>query len=512
MKKTRVLNIVLIFMCAVFFLMISACSEKTTSEPISTAQKTKYVPEWESLYEYNEAPEWFRDAKFGIYFHWGVYSVPAFGSEWYPRNMFRKDSKENKHHLETYGDPAEFGYHDFVPMFKAEHFNAEEWAKLFKKAGAKFAGPVAEHHDGFSMWSSKLTPWNAKDKGPKRDIVGEMEKAVRKHGMRFITTFHHAFNNQYPINRYPTGYYPHVKGWPTASDDPELRMLYGHMPRNEFLELWKGKLFEVIDGYQPDIVWFDFVLDNIPEVNRKEFLAYYFNKAAEWGKEVVVTYKGEDLPREVGVEDFEKGRLDHLTDYPWLTDDTLSWGSWCYTRNLQIKSTKTVLHTLIDIVSKNGVLLLNVSPKADGTIPDNQKEVLLEIGTWLETNGEAIYATRPWKTFGQGPTRLKKSGQFVGRLDYTPKDIRFTQSKDGKTFYVIALGLPQEAIILETLKVNKVTDKAKIHLLGSSDKVIYIVNNDNTLTIQPPKSGSDQKTSKYAVVFKLTGFDLDIHP
>ena len=507
MSKKGISNIILISLCVVFFVILSACLKQTSSD-----QKTKYSAEWESLYEHNEAPEWFRDAKFGIYFHWGVYSVPAFGGEWYPRNMHRKDSKANKHHLETYGDPAEFGYHDFVPVFKAEHFNAEDWAELFKKAGAQFAGPVAEHHDGFSMWASQLTPWNAKDRGPQRDIVGEMEKAVRKHGMRFITTFHHSFNNQYPIDKYPNGYYHHVEGWPTASDDPELRLLYGNMPRNEFLELWKGKLFEVIDGYRPDIVWFDFALGDISEETRKEFLAYYFNKAAEWGKEVVVNYKQEDLPREVGVEDFEKGRLDHLTDYPWLTDDTISWGSWCYTQDMKIKSYKTVLHTLIDIVSKNGVLLLNISPMANGTIPDNQKKVLLELGNWLETNGEAIYSTRPWKTFGQGPTRMKKSGHFVGRINYTAKDIRYTQSKDGRTFYAVALGWSQEAIKLETLKVNSVTDEAKIQLLGRPDKVTYIVNDDKTLTIQPPKLNRNEMTSQHAFVFKLTGFDLDIQP
>lgn len=497
--------------CVFVSMKLLSCSGETTSEAISTEQESAYIAEWESLYKHNEAPEWFRDAKLGIYFHWGVYSVPAFGSEWYPRNMHRKDSKVHQHHMQTYGDPAEFGYHDFVPMFKAENFDPEEWAALFKKAGAKFAGPVAEHHDGFSMWASKLNPWNAKDKGPKRDIVGEMEKAIRNNGMRFITTFHHAFNNQHPIDRYPTGYYPHIEGWPTASDDPELRLMYGNMPREEFLELWKGKLFEVIDGYRPDIIWFDFVLGDIPEESRKEFLAYYLNKANQWGKEVVVTYKQEDLPREVGVDDFEKGRLDRLTEYPWMTDDTISWGSWCYTQGLEVKSVETVLHTFIDIVSKNGILLLNISPMADGTIPNVQKEVLMELGDWLEINGEAIYATRPWKTFGQGPTRMKKSGEFVGRVDYTPKDIRFTQSKDGKALYVIVLGLPQSEIKLETLKVNNAAHDAQIRWLGSSENVSYRIDDDQTLTVQPPKLGKGQPMSKYAVVFKLTGFDLDLN-
>ncbi len=468
----------------------------------------KYDPTWESLKEYNEAPEWFMDAKLGIYFHWGVYSVPAYGSEWYPRNMHLEKDSVYKHHVETYGDPSKFGYHDFVPMFKAEHFNADEWAELFKDAGARFAGPVAEHHDGFSMWDSKVNPWNAKDKGPKRDIVGEMEKAVRKQDMRFITSFHHAFNSQHAIQGYPTGYYTPKEGWPTASDDPELRLMYGHMPREEFLDRWKAKLAEVIDGYHPDIIWFDFVLGDIAEKTRQEFLAYYFNRANQWDKEVVVTYKGEDLPREVGIEDFEKGRLDHLTDYPWLTDDTISWGSWCYTEGLQVKSTQTVLHTLIDIVSKNGCLLLNISPKADGTIPENQKTVLLEMGDWLKVNGEAIYETRPWKIYGQGPTEMGKSGHFVGRIDYTGQDIRFTRSKDGKTVYAICLGWPEGQLVLDAVCVNTVGPDAKIQLLGSDEKVAYSLGSEGSLVIQPPQLSADKRPCQHAYVFKIEGFDL----
>ena len=194
-----------------------------------------------------------------------------------------------------------------------------------------------------------------------------------------------------------------------------------------------------------------------------------------------------------------------------MTDDTISWGSWCYTQGLEIKSFETVLHTFIDIVSKNGVLLLNISPMADGTIPDVQKEVLMELGNWLETNGEAIYATRPWKSFGEGPTRLKKSGEFVGRVDYTPNDIRFTQSKDGEALYAIVLGLPQGEIKLETLKIGEVMGNAQIRLLGGQENVTYRINDDHTLTIQPSKLQPGQPISEHAVVFKLTGFDLDLN-
>ena len=475
----------------------------------SECKSEKYEANWESLGKHNEAPEWFRDAKLGIYFHWGVYSVPAFGSEWYPRNMHIKTDGVYKHHIDTYGEPSVFGYHDFIPMFKAEHFDAEEWVNLFKEAGAKFVGPVAEHHDGFSMWASKVNPWNVMEMGPKRDIVGEMSTAVRNNGLKLVTSFHHSFNNQHEIDGFPTGYYTPGEGWPTSSSDSKLKILYGNLPREEFLEMWKSKLKEVIDGYQPDMIWFDFALGDIPQETRQEFLAYYFNEADRLHKDVLVTCKGEDLPRDIAVEDFEKGRLDHLTDYPWLTDDTISNGSWCYTKNLNIKQADEVLTSFIDIVSKNGCLLLNVSPMADGTIPQNQRDVLLEVGEWLEVNGEAVYNTRPWKIYGQGPTKMGKSGHFVGDVKYNGKDIRFTQSKDGKTIYAICLGWPDEEVEIDSFNISSISKDASIQLLGNVGSVDYMVNKDRSLAISLPKLNENQRPCKYCYVFKLEGFEVE---
>ena len=420
-------------------LSLVGCTSADTPS-LSVVPEGPYTADWPSLAKHTPAPEWFRDAKFGIYFHWGVYSVPAFGSEWYPRQMHLTNTAEYRHHLDIWGDPAEFGYHDFVPMFTAENFDAEAWAALFEEAGARFAGPVAEHHDGFSMWASGLTPWNVMDKGPNRDITGEIATAVRARGMRLFTSFHHARNNQHQIIRDGylswTGHYPRVVGWPTVSEDPELVMLYGNLPRDRFLDLWLGKLAEVIDTYEPDIIWFDSWLDEIPVKTRQQFSAYYLNRADEWGREVVITRKQEDLPLDYTVRDIEKGRMREATEEVWLTDDTISRGSWCYTTGLEIKPASQVLHSLIDIVSKNGVLVLNVSPMADGTIPDNQQAVLRAMGHWLGINGEAIYGTRPWRTFGEGPTdRELPEGHFGGVADpeegYTPADIRYTMAKDG---------------------------------------------------------------------------------
>ncbi|MGB5263226.1 MAG: alpha-L-fucosidase, partial [Lutimonas sp.] len=259
-----------------------------------------YTEDWASLGKHQEAPQWFKDAKLGIYFHWGLYSVPAFSSEWYPRNMHFKDHDVYKHHVEKYGEPSEFGYHDFAPMFKAEHFNPGEWADLFQKAGARFAGPVAEHHDGYSMWDSELTPWNVMDTGPHRDITGELEKAIKGKGMKFITAFHHAKNLQRSTElgvENPRSHYPYFEGIPPSSDDPELQYMYGNMdPEKWYDEIWLGKMKEVIGKYHPDIIWFDYVLGDIPEKYRKKFAAYYLNDATKRDQEVVVVRKQHDLP------------------------------------------------------------------------------------------------------------------------------------------------------------------------------------------------------------------------
>ena len=472
------------------------------------AQQETFEPTWESLAKVNEAPEWFRDAKYGVYFHWGVYAVPAFGSEWYPRNMHIKRNREYKHHVETWGDPTAFGYPDFVPKFRAENFDADAWAKLFKQSGARFAGPVAEHHDGWSMWDSELTPWNVADKGPKRDITGELAKAIRKRGMKFVATFHHARNNLWEKpNRDGklawSGHYEFVKkDFPSLLEDPERAIMYGYMPREKFLKMWMGKLQEVINNYEPDLIWFDSWLDEIPESVRQEFLAYYYNHARANGKEVVVTRKQNDMPLDCSVHDIEKGRSDKLTENFWLTDDTISMGSWCYTDNLRIKPTSVVLHSLIDIVSKNGALLLNISPMADGTIPENQRKVLLDIGHWLRVNGEAIYETRPWKTFGEGATE-GEAGHFGGVTDpkggYTPQDIRFTTK--GDTLYVISLGWADNALTIRSLKAGSdlyPNPIGSVKLLGSRAKIRWSRTPDGLHITMPEK-----QPCEHAVVFKI---------
>lgn len=489
-----------------------------------TLQAQKYQPDWKSLSTHTKIPKWFKDAKFGIYFHWGVYSVPGFGNEWYPRNMHFQNDKVHKYHEENYGPTNKFGYHHFIPLFKAEYFNAEEWAQLFKKAGAKFAGPVAEHHDGFAMWDSECTPWNAKDMGPKRDIVGEIERAVKKEGMKFITTFHHARNLQRysspeilknelskdmkgkETKRFYNSHYPFFSGTFPTSDDSKLKYLYGNIPEQQWLEnIWLGKLKEVIDNYDPDLIWFDSWLNCIPDSYQQKFCAYYFNKADERNKEVCVVRKQKDMPASVSIENLEKTRKSDLQPEAWETDQTISTGSWCYTHNMKIKPSRNLIHELIDIVSKNGVLLLNISPKANGIIPDDQRKTLLEIGNWLEKYGEAIYDTRPWYTYGEGPTKepndssLENHRKFYN-LKYTSGDFRFTTK--GNHIYILTLGklVAGNIITLKSFAASTIPNGKKVKKVSmlNSDKKVDWAMETTGLKLSVPEVPNET-----AVVYKV---------
>ena len=428
-------------------------------------QKQEFQPNLESLEKVNPVPEWFKDAKFGIYFHWGVYSVPAFANEWYPRSMYIKGSPENKHHIEVYGEPEEWPYDYFItgandkqgnfvqfaPKLKSEggKFDPEEWAQLFADAGAKFAGPVAEHHDGFSLWASKVNPWNSKDMGPKLDLVRLFTNAIRKRDMKVFLSMHHAFNI--------TGYYYAAP----KTDDPKLQILYGQQSKEKNEALWLNKHKEIIDNYQPDIIYQDFNLHLISQPVLLGFLSYYYNKANEWNKEVVATFK-DGLNTECAVLDYERGGPPDITDNYWLTDDAISSSSWCYTEGIGYYSKKQILHGFIDRISKNGNMILNISPKADGSIPQEQKDVLLAIGDWLKKYGEAMYATRAWDKYGEGPTQMGAAHGIMGApIEGTARDIRYTRSKDYKTLYAILLGWEegQKEVVFKTLSSERIDVK-----------------------------------------------------
>lgn len=477
----------------------------------TTALAQRYKPTWESLAEHKEAPEWFKDVKFGIYLHWGVYSVPEYMTEWYPRIMYFKWSEVADFHEKTYGSTGKLDYHQLVSLFTAENFDATEWADLFKKAGARFAGLVSEHHDGFSMWDSECTPWNAADMGPKKDIVGLLEKSIKAQGMKFITTFHHARNLQrysdpkvlndeltkdytgHERHRFNDSHFPYYPNTAPASNDKKLQYLYGNMPAKKwYKEVWFAKLKEVIDKYDPDIVYFDSWLDRIPEEYRKEFCAYYLNKANERKKEVLILRKQNDLPLSVSVENLEHSRKDELHSTVWQTEQTISYDSWSYTKELKIKPADDLIHEMIDVVSKNGVFLLNISPKASGIIPDDQRKVLLEIGKWLGEYGEAIYGTRPWYTFGEGPTKQpkenNKSRAEFENLQYTSNDYRFTTKSNN--VYILTLGEPQPGTAIKVTAFSKSQIPGgkqikKVSMLGTSAQVNWKHTDDGLLLSVP---------------------------
>ncbi|HOH30831.1 MAG TPA: alpha-L-fucosidase, partial [Candidatus Hydrogenedentes bacterium] len=371
--------------------------------------KEKYEPDWESLQQY-EVPRWYLDAKFGIFIHWGVYAVPAFGNEWYPRNMYREGSHEYQHHVETYGPQAQFGYKDFIPLFKGENYNPKEWAALFKQAGARYVVPVAEHHDGFQLYDSQIGEYNSVKMGPKRDIVGELAAAVRDEGLIVGVSSHRAehwwffdggmqFDSDVRAGTWNALYGP---------AQPEK----GAPPDKAFLEDWLARCKELVDKYQPQVFWFDWWIEQpVFEPYRQQFAAYYYNRGLEWDKGVVINYKNASFPDKAAVLDVERGTLDHTRDQFWQTDTSASIRSWGYIENDTFRSPTSLIHELVDIVSKNGCLLLNIGPHPDGAIPEEAQKILREIGRWLKINGEAIYDTRPWTKFGEGPTQ-SASGSF----------------------------------------------------------------------------------------------------
>jgi alpha-L-fucosidase len=492
--KSFIQNITFFVMILTAVLML--CTTTSFSKPV-------YSEDWESLSKH-PVPEWFADAKFGIYAHWGVYSVPAFENEWYPRNMYIKDSSVNKHHVATYGPLSEFGYKDFIEDFKAEKFDAQAWAEIYERAGAKFAGPVAEHHDGFSMWASKVNRWNCKDMGPKRDVTGELVKALRKRGIKVVTSFHHAYNLQ--------GYYTPVEGADTA--DAEYKDLYGQFKDEKLAyDRWLKKIQEVIDAYQPDQIWYDFGLAKVPDEYKRRMAAYYYNKEAQWDKEVIITRKGDHLPEGVGVLDIERGKMEKPAPFLWQTDDSDAINSWCWVQNLRLKDAEELIHELIDIVSKNGVLLLNICPRADGTIPENQEKLMYAMGDWLKVNGEAIYATRPWRIHGEGPNLYDPGRGFErDQIRFTGEDIRYTRSKDGKNLYAIVLGRPETKVTLRSVQIDNESSNAKISMLGYDGEVDYKLNSQKQPVIRIPKLSAGRLPCEYAWTFKLTGMDKTLHP
>ena len=409
----------------------------------------RFKDNWESLQQYR-VPEWYEKAKFGIFIHWGVYSVPAFGSEWYSRNMYIQGSKEYEHHIKTYGNHKDFGYKDLIPLFRAEKFDASEWISLFKDAGAQYVMPVAEHHDGFQMYDSELSVWNAKNMGPMRDILGEIKTECDKAGLKSCASNHrieHWFFMGHGKEFDSDIKEPLKRGdfyWAAMPEADHHDLFSSPVPSQEYLEDWLCRCCEIVDKYRPKIMYFDWWIQHSSvKPYLKKFAAYYYNRADEWGEGVVINYKHDAFEFGTAVVDIERGQFADAKPYIWQTDTAVAKNSWCYTEGNQYKTSTQIICDLVDIVSKNGRLLLNIGPKADGTIPDEDRSILLEIGQWLKTNGEAIYGSKLWRRSAEGPTKITE-GQFADSepKPYTPKDIRFTVN--GGHIYAVCLNMQGE--------------------------------------------------------------------
>ena len=480
-----------------------------------------FAPTWDSLGAYR-TPAWFRDAKFGIFIHWGVYSVPAFGSEWYSRNMYQRDNPAFQHHIATYGPQSKFGYKDFIPLFRGEHFDPDAWVDLFSRSGARYIVPVAEHCDGFAMYDSAITPWNAARMGPHRDIVGALAVATRKRGLHFGASSHRAehwwwynggmqFASDVQNPRYAALYGParpmQLPGVSTAKEPDPNHLEQWLAPDKAFMDDWLARSSEIVEKYHPDLLYFDWWIGQPafqPYLQR--FAAYFYNQASQRQQGVVLTYKDNDFPENAAVLDIERGKLDAIRLLPWQTDTSVSIHSWGYVAHDEYRDAKSLIDELVDIVSKNGNMLLNVGPKSDGTIPPEARTVLLQIGEWLQTNGKAIYGSRPWLVFGEGPTRVTSSALNTDRQQFTAEDVRYTTHNGA--LYAIALGWPTSGdLLLRTLWQGTPYlpgPVCSVQLLGSSARLTWQQRSDG-LRIQLPHPQPDEPAFAFRILTQSGG-------
>ncbi len=493
--------------------MMASCASSSYYPDISTTASPKgtnvFQPDSASIAKNYTIPDWFTDSKLGIFIHYGVYTVPSYGSEWYSRWMYMENSKIHKHHVKTYGPVTEFGYKDFIPMFQAPKFDATEWAELFKESGAKYVVPVAEHHDGFSMYKSVWNPWNSVDMGPHKDFVGELSLAVKKAGLRFGLSSHRAENPwfynggmKFPSDVRDTD----CTLYGQRIEQPEGKGMTAEYGRyegsnEESREQWLLHMYELIDMYEPELIWFDWTVGKYPfQPTFYKFMAYYYNNALDWGKEVVVNTKvgfGDNIQ----VFDIERGKSDRIRHFAWQTDTSIGNKSWSYTPDEVNKTPNHVVDDFVDIVSKNGNLLLNVGPKLEGTITDEQAAVLRSLGAWLKVNGEAIYDTRHWVRWGEGDAKATAGYMTDGvATKYSAHDIRYTMNDDA--LYAIALDWEDDATItLKALSAANSSDlKIKdVTMVGSNEKLKWKQTSAG-LKITFPKI----KPSDYAHAFKIS--------
>jgi len=480
--------------------------------PCSQLFSQKFEPTLESFKQY-KYPEWFRDAKFGIWAHWGPQAVPRQG-DWYAKKMYMNDAwdwrkndfsgkpdEDYTYHVAHYGHPSKFGYKDIIPLWKAQNWDPEKLMKLYKKVGAKYFVSMATHHDDFFLWNSKIHKWNSVNMGPKKDVVGLWQKAAKKEGLRFGVSEHlGASYTWFQAARGADKTGP-MAGVPYDGANPEFEDLYHPKtapddkawltkdPVNQ--KNWLSCITELIDMYHPDLLYSDSELP-FGEVGRNMLAHYYNQDLAKNGGKTEAVYTCKLLPSEGRwVQDVERGALDSISPYPWQTDTSI--GDWFYRTGQKYMTGTEVIQMLVDIVSKNGNLLLNVVQTPEGDLEPDVLAILDEIAAWTPANGEGIYGSRPWKVYGEGPSTAKNQtkGQFGGVKDvrpYSSTDFRFT-TKD-KALYAFCMEPPTGNVrILSLGKNSKVSAQkvASVKMPGSSEKLKWIQEDDALVITKPAK-------------------------
>jgi alpha-L-fucosidase len=478
-----------------------------------------FRPDWESLKQY-ECPDWFRDAKFGIWAHWSAQCVPEQG-DWYARNMYMQGSAHYKHHLQDYGHPSQFGFKDICHLWKAEKWDPERLIQLYKQAGAKYFVALANHHCNFDCWDSKHQPWNSVNIGPKKDLVGIWGKTARKHGLRFGVTVHCARSWSWYEVAHGSDKDGPKKGVPydgalTKADgqgkwwegyDPQDLYCRTHKPGEKPDEAYVEKFFlrvkDLIDQHDPDLLYFDDSRLPLGEAGLSIAAHYYNANIQRHGGKLEAVLTTKNMPadlRKTLIWDIERGRSGRLEPYPWQTDTCI--GNWHYRRGARYKTAQTVITTLVDIVSKNGNLLLNIPVRGDGSIDDQEVKFLEEMAKWIAVNGEAIYGTRPWLVFGEGAAVVRGGSFSEGRArPYTGKDIRFTTK--GDAIYAIALGWPGEQVTVRLLGKSSPLvsgEVSEVRLLGHEGKLEWS-RKEEGLTVKMPA----QRPCEHAFALRITG-------
>jgi len=468
-----------------------------------------FKPTMESLKQY-ECPTWFRDAKFGIWAHWGPQAVPMDG-DWYARGMYEPGNGHYKYHLDHYGHPTKFGYKDIIPLWKAEKWDPDRLMQLYKKAGAKYFVSMGSHHDDFFLWNSKLHRWNAANMGPHKDVVGTWQKAATKYGLKFGVSEHLGasftwFQSSHGSDK--TGPYA---GVPYDGADPANWDLY-HFPASpgdtgwysnnpRWQQQWFNEISELVDNYHPDLLYSDGGVPFGNEVGRSMIAHFYNANAAAHGGKAQAIYNCKQTSDGRWVEDLERGIMGKIDAHPWQTDTSI--GDWFYNRNWEYRPLKWVVHTLVDNVSKNGNLLLNVVQRPDGSLDPIVEQMLGQMADWTAVHGEAIFGSRPWQVYGEGTVKAR-GGSFREDYTYSAKDIRFTTK--GSTLYALALGWPADnRLTIRSLAATPGKNQiSNIQLLGYHGKLTWSQNADG-LTVQLPA----QKVSELTCGLKINGRNLN---